>query len=208
GLAVIAATPEHAAALGTHILRVGSMTPEQLLVAIAPYISHENDGGLREQSAHYFGVLKILQHAGVVGADGLVAFTLARPGGRPFTLTVAPEDPRVTQISVFDRPSVPLALYRKQPASYYWYEYLPDSKALYIQYNRCQSDPKLAIKDFARDLFALADSRPIDRVVIDLRFNSGGNSIVIYPLMAGLKVRPALGSHVYVLICPGTFSSP
>jgi hypothetical protein len=207
GLAIVAATPDHAEALGTHVLRIGSMTPEQLLAGVAPYISHENDGWLREQSTGYLAMLKILQELGAAGADGRVTFTLARPGGQAFTLTVTPGDPRVKQVTVVEALSVPPALYRKHPNSYYWYEYLPDSKALYVQYNRCQIDPKLAFKDFARDLFGAADAQPVERVVIDLRFNGGGNSIVIYPLQAGLKSRSGLASHVYVLIGPGTFSS-
>jgi hypothetical protein len=207
GLAVIAATPDYAAALGTRVLRVGSMTPEELLAAAAPYISYENDGWLREQSAGYFQTVTVLQKAGAAGPDGRVTFTVAKPGGQPFTLTVAPWDPRVKQVSVFDGPGVPLALYRKQPGSYYWYEYVKEFKALYVQYDRCQSDPKLAIKDFARDIFDFADSHMVERIVIDLRFNGGGSSIVLYPILAGLRSRPSLASHLYVLIGPGTFSS-
>ena len=207
GLAVMAATPEHAQVLGTRVLRIGLMTPEQLLAVVAPYISHENEGWLREQSTGYLATINVLQQVGAAGADGRVTFTLSRPGRQPFTHTVTPGDPRVKQVPAFDALNVPVALYRKQPTSYYWYECLPDARALYIQYNRCQIDPKLPFKDFARDLFAFAYSHPVQRVVVDLRFNSGGNSIVMYPLWAGLKSRPGLASHVYVLIGAGTFSS-
>jgi len=207
GLAVVGATPDFTVALGTRVLRIGTMTPEQALAAVAPYIPHENDAWLRQSSPGYMQTVKILQQIGAVGADGRVVFTLAKPGGEPFTLAVTVGDPRVEQVSMFDALQVPAALYRKHPGSYYWYEYLNDSRALYIQYNKCGTDPKLPFTDFARDLFAAADAHPVERVVIDLRFNSGGNSIIIWPLMLGLKAREALRSRVYVLIGPGTFSS-
>jgi hypothetical protein len=207
GLAVIAASPDYAAALGTRVLKIGSLTPEQLLARIAPYISHENDAGLQQASTEFFRITRVLEVAGAVGPDRGVTFTLAKPEGQPFTLTVSPEDPRVKQSSAFDAPGVPVPLFRKQPTSYYWYEYLANSKALYIQYNQCAIDPKLAFKDFALEVFAFADSHPVERVVIDLRFNGGGNSLVIYPLLAGLKARPAIASSLYVLIGAGTFSS-
>lgn len=207
GLAVVSATPDYTAALGTRVLRIGTMTPEQVLAAVAPYISHENDAWLRQASPGYIETLKILQQIGAVGADGRVAFTLAKPGGEPFTLAVTVGDPRVEQVSMFDALKVPATFYRKHPGSYYWHEYLADSRALYIQYNKCANDPKLPFTDFARDLFAAADAHPVERVVIDLRFNGGGNSMIIWPLMAGLKARAALRSCVYVLIGPGTFSS-
>jgi len=111
------------------------------------------------------------------------------------------------RISIYEGLHVPIPLYRKRLDSYYWYEYLEDSQALYIQYNRCANDPKLVFAEFAQDLFAFADSHPVKRVVVDLRLNPGGNSEVVRPLMSGLKTRKGLQSNVYVLIGPRTFSS-
>jgi C-terminal processing protease CtpA/Prc len=51
------------------------------------------------------------------------------------------------------------------------------------------------------------DAHAVDRVVLDIRTNSGGNSSVIAPLTAGLKARPTLRSRIFVLIGPETFSS-
>jgi C-terminal processing protease CtpA/Prc len=51
------------------------------------------------------------------------------------------------------------------------------------------------------------DKHPIKRVVVDLRWNGGGDSRVISPLKKALAARPKLAGHVYVLIGPNTFSS-
>src|SRR6266404_7166713 len=50
GLAVIGAASAYSAALGTRVVRIGTMTPEQLLTAVAPYVSYENDAWLKEES--------------------------------------------------------------------------------------------------------------------------------------------------------------
>lgn len=207
GLAVVGAAPIYSEALGTRVLQIGSMTPEQLLDRVAPYISHENDTWLREQSPAYFRNVEILKHVGAIDQDGRIKLTLAKPGGKPFTLVTGPAGPGMDQVSMVDALHVPPALFRKQPNSYYWYEYLPDARALYVQYNKCANDPKLAFKDFAKELFSFADAHTVDRVIVDLRFNGGGNSTVIWPLLSGLKERKALKSHVFVLIGPATFSS-
>jgi hypothetical protein len=205
GLAVSAAASEYAEALGTRVLRVGSMTPEQVLTAVTPYISHENDIGLRHSSPGWIRTLAILQHVGATDADGRVALTLARPGGEPFTLDVRVGDPQVKLVSLYDAmPNPPL--FHKQ-YRYYWYEYLAESKALYIQYNVCRNDPKLPFRAFARELLAFADSHAVERVVLDLRFNPGGDSRVIGPLQSGLQSRATLRPHVYVLAGPATASS-
>lgn len=207
GLAVVGAAPIYAEALGTRVLRIGSMTPEQLLAEVAPYISYENDTWLREQSPAYFRNVEILKQVGAIGSDGRIKLMLAKPGGRAFTLMTDPAGPGMDQVSMFDALHIPAALYNKRQDSYYWYEYLPEARALYIQYNKCAIDPKLTFKDFAADLFSFADAHEVDRVVIDLRFNGGGNSTVISPLIAGLKERKQLRSRVFVLIGRATFSS-
>jgi len=207
GLAVTAAAPVYAEALGTHVLQIGSMTPAELLALVAPFISHENDTWLRELSPSFMRNVQVLKQLGAINKDGQIKLTLAKPGGEKFTLIAGPAGPGMEQVSMFEALHLPAALYRKQPNSYYWYEYLADSRALYIQYNKCALDPKLTFKDFAADLFAFADAHQVDRVIVDLRFNGGGNSEVVSPLLTGLKARPALKSRVLVLIGPTTFSA-
>jgi hypothetical protein len=208
GLAVVGASSEYAAAIGTRVVRIGSKTPEELLAAVAPYVSYESDPGLRTASTDRLTTVEALQLAGGAGADGRVDFTLAKPGGEPYTVTVTPGDPATWKIQrLYDALHIPEPLFRKNVDRFYWYEYLADAKALYIQYRSCQNDSKQPFEDFARDLFAFADSHPVERVIVDLRFNGGGNSSIMGPLTAGLKSRRALRSKVVALIGPGTFSS-
>jgi hypothetical protein len=212
-LAVVAAAREYQEALGARVLKIGSMTPTQLEAAVAPYISYENDFGLHQESPTYMLVDELLRQLKIAKPDGRVEFTLAKSDGREFSLTIAPVDwgaatPN-TMVSAADVLPIPPALYRRHPYSYYWYEYLPDSQSLYIQYSLCQNDPKLPFKDFAKQLFDFADAHTIHRVIVDLRFNQGGDSRIINPLESGLKSRTALiaRGHLYTLIGRATFSS-
>jgi hypothetical protein len=204
GLTIISTTPEHTAALGTHVLKLGPFTADQALAAVAPYISYENQTYLRVASPSYLNKMALLREIGAVGEGNTVTLTLEKAGGEPFTLTVKPREPNLKDVSVIDELHVPESLARKHPKAYYWYEYLPDSRALYIQYNQCANDPKQSMSDFARELFAAIDSRPVDRAIVDLRFNGGGNSMVIGALKHGLHSRHY---PVFVLIGAGTFSS-
>ena len=208
-LSVTQIDPKYSAALGTRVIKIGTKTPKELLTGLAPYVAHENDNWLKQQSPNFLTAIPILQQIGACGSDGRVEFTVAKPSGEPFTFSMTaahPVDVR-DQVSAIDVLHIPMALYRKQPKSYYWYEYLTDSKALYIQYNRCDNDPKLAFKDFTADMFAFGDSHTVSRVIVDLRFNGGGNSSVIFPLLIGLRSRKEKISQIYALIGPSTFSS-
>jgi hypothetical protein len=211
GLGVNAAAPEYKDALGSRVVRIGAMTPEQLESAVSQYIAYENETWLHELSPSYMIVEELLDELKITNADGRVEITFAKADGKQFALSIAPEDWSVkgATLNASEALNLPVALYRKHPDSFYWYEYLPDSQTLYIQYNKCMEDPSRAFADFSKEVFAIADAHPIRRTIVDLRFNQGGNSNIIKPLESGLKARKALSGqgHLFALIGPSTFSS-
>jgi hypothetical protein len=78
-----------------------------------------------------------------------------------------PEDaPSETRISMYDVLPIPMPLSRKVRDREYWYEYLPDSRAVYLQYNECKNDPKLPFAQFAAQVLAEADAKNADRFII------------------------------------------
>jgi hypothetical protein len=214
GPGVTHATEEYRLALGARIVRIGSMTPEELEAAASPYLSHENLPLLHGLSPDFMMNREVADHFGLADADGVVEFTFERPGGKQFRLRVAPStDSQERMISATEALQLPDPLYHKRPSAWYWYEYLADSRSLYIQYNRCRNDPKKSFKAFTQELFKFVDdlhtADGIERVIVDLRFNSGGDSSIVEPLLEGLKSRPRLSAkgHLYVLISRDTFSS-
>jgi hypothetical protein len=113
----------------------------------------------------------------------------------------------VKKIGIAEGLRIPAALYSSHTNIWYWSEYLPDSQTLFVQYNRCANDSSHHFSDAARQALAEADSHRVKRVVIDLRWNGGGDSSVINPLMSGLTSRLKSLGHIYVLMGPYTFSS-
>jgi hypothetical protein len=208
GLVIVAAAPEYKDALGARVLSIGGTTPEQIEALAAPYVPHENAAWLHARAARDMTVVELMQLLGIAGADQRMQLTLAKLDGKPFTLWVSPAARGATMVSVEQALYIPPPLYASRQGNY-WYQYLPDSQTLYLQYSDCDNDPKYPFKDFARDLFAFADSHAIARTVIDLRFDPGGNSEVGDPLVAGIRSRPALNAkgRLFVLIGPMTCSS-
>jgi len=205
GLAITQATPQHADALGARILKFGPLTAEDAVQAVAPYVSYENRNWLRTQSENYLMRMQVLQEIGAADANNQVKLTLVKQGGEPYTLSARPRDPRVKMLDVFSTLKIPETLARKHLQNlFYSFEYLPDSQALYIQYNQCENDPKHPFSQFAGEVCLVADSHKMARAIVDLRFNGGGNSRVIIPLKSGLRSR-----HIplFVLIGDETFSS-
>ena len=207
GLAVMAASDEYQPALGAYVRRFGNKRPEELLAAVSPYIAHENEAWLRLLSTGFLRPRAVLEEAGVASADGEFELTLEKPGSAPFQLKVRTQDSRVKRPTIQEVLRPPVALFRSQPGKLYWHRYLEDSATLFIQYNSCANDPKMPFSEFAKTAMAEADAHPVKRVVVDLRFNSGGDSRVIHPLLSGLEQRRNKWGKLYVLIGANTFSS-
>ncbi|MGD0138863.1 MAG: hypothetical protein ABSD28_08305 [Tepidisphaeraceae bacterium] len=212
GLAVVAAASEHQEAIGNRVVRIGSKTPEQVEAAVAPYIAHENDAHLHVESPRYMMLVELMRHENIADPTGRLRLTCAKAGGEEFTLEIASEGFAKAGRSLMNAADVlriPKELCRKHPRAFYWDEYLPQIQTLYIQYNRCADAPDNPFEDFATKLFAFIDAHPVQRVVLDLRFNGGGKTQIVDPLLDGLKSRPALSAkeHLYVLIAGRTFSA-
>lgn len=128
----------------------------------------------------------------IAGLDGRVRVMFAKPGGKPFTLEISPNRQHMIEAGKVLKISCPL--YLKKPKTFYWFEYLPDSQALYIQYNVCDFKDATgnSFENFTKKLFAFADSHAVRRVIVDLRLNGGGCSNVIVPLLSGQGNRKRL----------------
>jgi hypothetical protein len=212
GLAVMATAPEYQQALGCRVVRIGAKTPEQVEAALAPYIPHENDAYLHFQSPRYMTLAELMQHEQIAEPSGSLRLTCAKVDGEKFTLDIAAERSVKTGrvlVKAEAASHIPEEFRRKHPGAFYWYEYLPAAQTIYIQYNKCRNEPGNPFVNFAGNLFTFADTHPIQRVIVDLRFNGGGSSSILQPLVEGLQARPALPAkgHLYTLIGSQTFSS-
>jgi len=120
---------------------------------------------------------------------------------------LAPESKRHegTPFSALSAEKAPLFL--RRPDVHYWLEYLPQSGILYFQYNRAQemnNGPSLG--EFGEQLLSAADRASLAALVVDLRFNTGGNANLAIPLMKSLRERTK-DKKVFVITGRATFSA-
>jgi C-terminal processing protease CtpA/Prc len=98
-------------------------------------------------------------------------------------------------------------LYRQQPNELLWYKYLPESKTVYFQFRGYPPDPEFS--RFSAELLQLIEKNPIDRLVIDLRSNSGGDEAKFQSLLEGIigNARINRKGHLFVIIGRATYSA-
>ncbi len=196
GIFVAGANADAAWAVGKRVVAVDHKPIADAVAALTPLVSAENPAFLA-------GELPSLLENPVADAGMNVA------RDHRMTLTVADGDgDGQHDLELVAGRSVALAPPKLKPLHLdgptelaYWNKYVADHRLLYLQYNACQDDDRVGpFAAFAASTLAFADVHPVDRFVIDLRSNQGGNSAILEPLIAGLAARPALAGRVFVLI--------
>ncbi len=93
---------------------------------------------------------------------------------------------------------------------YYWFEYLEDQRSIFLQYNACwDKDGDITFAKLIDDMFEFVDAHPVERIIIDVRQNTGGEPRIGEPLIEALEQRPEIGERggLFVLVGRRTFSA-
>ncbi len=228
GLFVTAvASAQHRRLLGAQVLAVGEHDATEALAALEPLLSRDNTQQVRWLGPEVLRWPPILHALGLLADPGSVPLTVRFPDGTSGTVTVGsqaggprtypsiPPPPSPTRprppgwISLPDTVPSPLPLYLRNSDVLYWYEYLAARRLVYFQFNGVGDHPAEPLAAFCDRLFRFVDRHEVATLVIDLRWNGGGNTYLTQPLLHHLircdKVSQPGG--LYVIIGRGTFSA-
>lgn len=155
---------------------------------------------------HFINNPVILKGLQITGSTDETTFDLTAPDGKTIKRVIR-------SVAGTDAGSLPLVevknrLLSQQRKENYWYAYDPGSGTLYFNYNRCQEQNTQPFSAFNDELFAwIVENKP-QRLVVDLRYNSGGNSGILDPFIERIR-QSYLNSKgkLFVLIGKQTFSS-
>lgn len=91
----------------------------------------------------------------------------------------------------------------------FWFTYLEARKTLYMQFNFVQNARDEKFQDFHNRLFQWIDQHPVDKFILDIRYNSGGDGSLLIPFVHQFIKRDAINrpGHLYTLIGRKTFSA-
>ena len=210
-LRVTAASEEYASALGRRVVKIGKLGIDEVQKRVAtcfPSAELETEWYVLNTSQAFLVVPEVLQALGVVPDLGPAPFTLEDDAGTPLTLEIRPvEVPLVDGTPRLGLKSAAQTepLFRQRPGERFWFVHLPDSQTVYVSFRGYDS-----LADNARKLFQFVDSHPIERLVIDVRQNDGGDFLVGRKHMIGpVKQRPAINQKgkLFVVVGRRTFSA-
>lgn len=218
GLFVRSAKAEHSAIVGAKLVKVGDTPADKAYQLVSELVSRDNQMGVKAFAPHLLSMPEILNGLGIIGETGSARYTLEAKGTQTTIDVKAVPVAEVVDhlrtsagqwIEARDKASLPTPLWLKSPRTSYWFEYLPDSKTVYVQYNAVANDSHESIADFFKRAFAFAESNPLERFVIDLRNNGGGNNALNWPIIYGLIRSDKINQRgkLFAIIGRETFSA-
>jgi tetratricopeptide (TPR) repeat protein len=223
GLAVRAASREHADVVGAKVVRIGSSSADQAYRAVRELIGRDNEMDARFFAPHLLVMPEVLHALGLIDDMEDAAFTLD-VGGTVRTLRLSPAGPaellapetdttwmpRPELVDARDGAARPTPLWLQAPQDRYRFVPLPEAKAVYVQYNQVgDKEGGETIAAFADRLLAFLDANPVERLVLDLRLNRGGNGELNRPLLVALirARRVDRPGGLFVLVGRSTWSA-
>jgi hypothetical protein len=208
GLFVTDALPPYGDVIGSRVEQINGGNIDEILDAVAPLVPRDNEQQVLSHGPRLLVTAEVLHGLGFVeDPQAPATFTMSVDGvqiERPVEPVPMPQFEAWAgghhSLSPPARPTG--AAWIRQPAMPIWWEYQPETRTAYIQYNVVSSGVA-AMTDQVR--MRLGES---DRIVVDVRHNSGGDNTTCGPLLTLLRL-PEVNQpgRLYLIMGRATFSA-
>ncbi|MCE7997139.1 MAG: tetratricopeptide repeat protein [Roseivirga sp.] len=217
GLYIQAATDEYAEAAGARVLKIGNLRVDKAIEAIRPVVSIENEQFFKAYGIPLLGSPEVLQSLGIASKGEHIPLLLSK-NGKEFKMKF-PVNERyhvpaeygmveATEGWTSSRQAGDAPLWLKNLKQPYSFDYLPNDKALYVRQNQIRNGHGETIHQFYQRVFEFTEQNEVDKLILDLRQNSGGNNYLNKPAILGLiKSKLNKKGQLFTIIGRRTFSA-
>ena len=219
GIYIEGADKNYEALAGARLIKVEGMPVEKALEAIKPLVPAENDQFFKAYGLDYLINPEALHAQGVTKELKMsVTYTLEQDG-KSFEKNILAVDafrfprqygfvnPAGDWVSIRSTDKTPY--YLKNLDKIYYFEYLPEQKTVYVRQSQVQDDKEEAIPAFYKKVFDFIEKNDVERLVLDVRLNGGGNNYKNKPVVTGIIESKKINQpgKLFVIIGRRTFSA-
>jgi len=220
GLFVQAIEADNAKAAGLRVKRIGNVEAGEALRRVGEIIPADNEMWIKRYGPAYLGIAEVQHALGMISSRAATTFNLQDRDGKEFEISLKARplgevieflnpltDPQ-PRVGLTTALTGPTPLWLKDQRNRYWFEYLKEDRSLYLQINTMLDKEGETMEQFYDRALSAADSEKVERLIIDIRQNNGGNHLAV-PLIHGLIRRPHLNQRgkLFVIIGRGTVSA-
>jgi hypothetical protein len=220
GVYVCAAKEQYRDAVGGRVVRLGKLAIDQALETVRPVVHYENEQGFKSAVPLYLSCPEVLHATGVID-DMKRAPLVIEKDGKQQTLWLQAEDagnfpgnfgtvsPGEGWVDAQQFAKAPTPLWLKNLQRNFFYEYLPNSKTMYVRHSQVLNESDETIAAFFARVFKFVDENEVEKFVLDLRLNGGGNNYLNRPVIVGLIQARKINQsgRLFTIIGRRTFSA-
>ncbi len=193
--------------LGARLLNINNTSIDEVFELSKRIIPADSDVWVTTQFSNTINFLEALEYLGIATQEENLTLTVELLDGEVAVIPIEPiskEELANFKRADLGREHTPATW----PNSAYYTAQSLEKDTLFIQYNSCAENPEFPMVEFASSIEKRLKNSLYSSVILDLRYNSGGNSQVITPLIDTLaRIQKSQELAVYTLIGQYTFSS-
>jgi hypothetical protein len=219
GVYLQAADRRYQNVVGKKLLRIGDTPVDEAIRRLSRIVAHDNESSIRDRLPGYMIFPDLLVGLHIISRRERVPLTFEGDGQTLQVEAVPVKGAEKDSPPGFDISYTPdwvdstvndaAPVWLKNQHKSYWMEILPDGKTLYVQYNQCTSFQQFSMPKFAEEVRKAASQQPVERMVIDLRLNSGGdgywNKFLLLAVIRSMNIDQK--GKLFVIIGRRTFSA-
>lgn len=209
GMFITGSAPQYNELKGCRVIKINGKAIEDVIELVKPIVPCDNEYSQKFNLPYYMVIAEFLNGLGVITNPNEMELTVINNSGAEVTTKMDAIEMSNMQHNSGASDDNGLPLYMKNEAKNYWFEYLKDSKALYINYKRVLNDPADSLKYFCKRLEEFINSNEIKRTVIDIRNNGGGNNATCQPFVNLISNNAKVNQKgkLFIIIGRQTFSA-
>jgi C-terminal processing protease CtpA/Prc len=197
-------------ALYCKIVKINNREIKDLIEEFKTVIPYENGAQIKKQIPNIILNPDKLYGLKITDDKDLLMITFEKKDGTQFDIkikAVSRKEKFALAAPKVEKDKLPL--YMRNRRMNYWFEYLSDSKIVYIAYNSCRDMEEKPFEDFTKEIFQCIKNKEVDKVVLDMRNNGGGSDGVLNSLRYEIKNRYEINhkDKLFVIVGRNTFSS-
>lgn len=219
GLYIEGADKKYSDLLGAKVVAVEGMPIEKAMKVLKPLFNAENEFWYYAHGLDFLAIPEAL-HAQKITKElkSKITYTLEKDGKRFDRVFDAVDgfhlprrygfsETKDNWVSARDVSITPN--YLKNLDKIYYYEYIPEQKTVYVRQSQIQDDPDKPIPAFYKEVFDFIRKNDVEKLVIDVRLNGGGNNYKNKPIITGIIETEKINKpgKLFVIIGRRTFSA-
>jgi hypothetical protein len=228
GIYVLAGLSQYRELVGLKVTKIGNMPISDIVSKLGKMWSYDNAYGERKFLYYTLGIAEMLKKVGAINDVSAIEVVLQNANNEEIKTHIITVPfmsmarffagiwyPQTNNglIAMNEKAENALPLWLKNTDKSFWFEYLPKEKVMFLQINslnfpHSNANDEGSFGKLCEEFFEAFDQCTAEKLVIDLRRNTGGNHVEL-PLLKGILARPHIDKPDRLFLITGrvTFSA-